>query len=200
MRLNDAGRMIGKWWDEIPNKFPAVTVDESVVMPNHFHGIIVINDPVGADPVGADLRVSPNRVGPDSRVDPGGTHAGVPLPTVVQWFKTMTTNEYIRGVKTLDWPSFRGKLWLRNYYEHIVRNEVVLNRIRNYIIANPVRWPEDRENPTIVYIVSLPVCFSAFFLYNIITKFIRILLPFPRRSYDISTSLTQRQHGHQDFH
>jgi REP element-mobilizing transposase RayT len=74
----------------------------------------------------------------------------VPLPTIIQWFKTMTTNEYIRGVKTLEWPSFRGKLWQRNYYEHIVRNDLGLYRIRQYIIANPARWPEDRENPTIV--------------------------------------------------
>jgi len=62
----------------------------------------------------------------------------------------MTTNEYIRGVKTLDWATFRGKLWQRNYYEHIVRNDLGVYRIRQYIIANPARWPEDRENPTIV--------------------------------------------------
>ena len=66
---------------------------------------------------------------------------------MVQWFKTMTTNEYMRGIKTFGWTPFRGRLWQRNYYEHIVRDEVSLNRIRQYILDNPARWEFDRENP-----------------------------------------------------
>ena len=65
----------------------------------------------------------------------------------MQWFKTMTTNEYIRGVKQRGWPRFDGKLWQRNYYEHIVRNENELNRIRQYILDNPMKWEMDREHP-----------------------------------------------------
>ncbi len=106
IRLNDAGRMIERWWFELNHKFPTVETDEFVVTPNHFHGIVVIADVT----VGADLCVG---------LDSEGAHAGaplrapafaprrVPLPTVVQWFKTMTTNEYIRGIKTLGWTSFR---------------------------------------------------------------------------------------------
>ena len=74
-------------------------------------------------------------------------HACAPLPTIVQWFKTMTTNEYIRGVKTLGWLSFPRRLWQRNYYEHIIRNEGTLNAIREYIANNPLRWELDRYNP-----------------------------------------------------
>ena len=59
----------------------------------------------------------------------------------------MTTNEYIRGVKTASWPSFNGRLWQRNYYEHIIRDEQSLNRIRQYILDNPARWAVDPENP-----------------------------------------------------
>ena len=156
IRLNDAGRMIERWWFQLDHKFSTVETDEFVIMPNHFHGIVVIADV----PVGADLCVGPvPHVGPDSE----GAHAGAPLrapvfppqnaskpaplPTVVQWFKTMTTNEYIRGVKTLGWTLFRGQLWQRNYYEHIVRDEESLNRIRRYILDNPARWTFDRENP-----------------------------------------------------
>ncbi len=58
-----------------------------------------------------------------------GEHTGSPLHQVIQWFKTMTTNEYIRGVKQRGWAPFPGKLWQRNYYEHIVRNEKELIRI-----------------------------------------------------------------------
>ena len=58
---------------------------------------------------------------------------------VVQWFKTVTTNAYIRGVKELGWLRFRRRLWQRNYYEHIVRDEDSLNSIRQYIVDNPAR-------------------------------------------------------------
>ena len=94
IRLNDAGRMIERWWFALNHKFSTVETDEFVIMPNHFHDIVVIADV----PVGADLCV-----GPDSE----GAHTGAPLPTVVQWFKTITTNEYIRGIKTLNFRNFR---------------------------------------------------------------------------------------------
>jgi putative transposase len=69
------------------------------------------------------------------------------LPDVVHRFKTMTTKRYADGVKRLGWEPFRGRLWQRNYYEHIIRNEESLNRIREYILTNPMRWALDRENP-----------------------------------------------------
>ena len=60
--------------------------------------------------------------------------------------QTMTTNEYIRGVKGSNWQPFLGKLWQRNYYEHIIRNEEDYERIFNYISTNPANWGEDEEN------------------------------------------------------
>jgi REP element-mobilizing transposase RayT len=157
MILNGAGRMIIKWWNELPDKFPQITLDAFIVMPNHFHGIIIIGDIVGGD-----LRVSPglsDAVGGNLRVPPGssegqeGGHVGppqqrpdAPLSQMIQWFKTMTTNEYIRGVKELGWPRFDGKLWQRNYHEHIIRNADEANRIHLYIESNPIHWAEDQEN------------------------------------------------------
>jgi putative transposase len=141
MWLNDAGRMIEQWWFELNRKFPMVEADEFVIMPNHFHGVVVITD----ISVGADLRVGP--VPENRHPAEQGAHAGAPLQTIIQWFKTMTTNEYIRGVKTASWPSFNGRLWQRNYYEHVIRDDKSLNRIRQYILDNPSHWPFDRENP-----------------------------------------------------
>jgi REP element-mobilizing transposase RayT len=69
-----------------------------------------------------------------------GEHIGSPLRRVVQWLKTMTTNEYIRGVKNDGWQPFSGKLWQRNYYEHIIRNEKSYKTIADYIINNPYSW------------------------------------------------------------
>ncbi len=60
----------------------------------------------------------------------------------------MTTNEYIRGVKQSRWPPLNGKLWQRNYYEHIIRDQPDHERIANYIATNPAQWGEDEENPT----------------------------------------------------
>ncbi len=75
-----------------------------------------------------------------------GEHKGSPLHRVVQWFKTMTTNEYIRGVKNNHWSPFDGKLWQRNYYEHIIRDENSYDRIREYIMNNPLQWESDKFN------------------------------------------------------
>jgi REP element-mobilizing transposase RayT len=62
----------------------------------------------------------------------------------VQWFKIMTTNDYIRGVRQSGWPAFPGKLWQRNYWEHVVRDETDWNDIREYIQNNPARWEMDK--------------------------------------------------------
>jgi len=146
MILNEAGEMIVKWWNELPNKFPNLLLGEFVVMPNHFHGIIFIEEHVGAD-----LRVCPD--GDENKPVQMDEHVGSPLrrpnaslSQMIQWFKTMTTNEYIREVKLLNWKPFVGKLWQRNYYEHIIRNEKELQQKADYILDNPSRWDEDEEN------------------------------------------------------
>ena len=65
---------------------------------------------------------------------------------MVQWFKTMTTNEYINHVKNDNWKPFDKKLWHRNYYEHIIRDETALTKIREYIFYNPENWGNDMNH------------------------------------------------------
>lgn len=141
--LNDAGHMINKWYAELENKFPDIKCNIHIIMPNHFH-CILINSGIGnpeTESVGADLRVCPPQVEhTGSQVE----HTGSPLHRVVQWFKTMTTNDYIRGVKNFGWKRFNGKLWQRNYYEHIIRNAHSYEKIYNYITSNPSKWQEDK--------------------------------------------------------
>ena len=135
MILNDAGRMVEWWWEKLNDKFENIETDAFVVMPNHFHGIILIqNDIVGADPC----------VCPEPKP---GAHTGAPLHTVIQWFKTMTTNDYIRGIKQRRWPPFEKRLWQRNYYERVVRDDPEMHRVREYVTGNPAGWLEDEENP-----------------------------------------------------
>jgi putative transposase len=119
--LNDAGKMLEYWWKELENKFEQVSLEQYVVMPNHLHGVILLNTT--------------------------GGHIGPRLQEIIQWFKTMTTNEYIRGVKQGNFSVFNKKLWQRSYYEHIIRNEEGLNKAREYILNNPLQWHLDQENP-----------------------------------------------------
>ena len=74
-------------------------------------------------------------------------HTPMSLGDVVHRFKTMTTKRYADGVKQSGWATFQGRLWQRNYYEHIIRDEPALDRIRRYIDENPLRWAFDAENP-----------------------------------------------------
>lgn len=147
MILNAAGTMVDQWIQEISNKFIDIQIGEYIIMPNHIH-FIVINNGI----VGVDLRVNPNLcINTNiSNIDIGNTnqieseHTGSPLHHVVQWFKTMTTNAYIRGVKNLGWEPFNKKIWQRNYYEHIIRNEKSYQTISQYIQNNPLNWEKDK--------------------------------------------------------
>lgn len=137
IKNNDAGKMVGKWYYELENKFPEIKCHELITMPNHFHCII---ENIGS--VGADLRVCPiNQTDP---INIESEHIGSPLYRVIQWFKTMSTNEYIRGVKNLNWQTFNGRLWQRNYYEHIIRTERSYENISAYILNNPAKWADDK--------------------------------------------------------
>jgi REP element-mobilizing transposase RayT len=69
------------------------------------------------------------------------------LGTLIGAFKSLTTVLYARGVKESGWPRFRGRLWQRNYYEHIIRNEESLHLIRQYILENPEHWGPDGAFP-----------------------------------------------------
>jgi len=139
MCLNDAGKMVQSVWDAIPDHYPGVHIDTNIIMPNHTHFIVT----VGAGP----------RACPDTIAQSGHPQGGAPtdinadgltLPDVVHRFKTMTTKRYADGVKQNCWLLFFGKLWQRNYWEHIVRDEPELNRIRQYIQDNPAQWPCDK--------------------------------------------------------
>lgn len=68
---------------------------------------------------------------------------GPPLQRVVEWYKTMSTNEWIRLVKAGKLPPFEKRLWQRSFYDHIIRSEADYLRIWDYIDTNPAKWAED---------------------------------------------------------
>lgn len=154
MLMNPAGQMLEKWWSELPHKFQSIQIDEHAVMPNHFHGIIIVtNQTSRADPVRSLVTGHPRWDVPTPdmvirRGDPAWSPTARPtLGDAIHWFKTMTTNEYIRKTMECGWPPFADRLWQRNYYEHVVRDEQDLERIRAYIRNNAFRWQDDEDNP-----------------------------------------------------
>ena len=143
MTMNDAGLMVETVWNELPLRHLGVEIDTFVVMPNHVHGIIVLN---GQTKKGQpqELPLQDHCVG----VPLVGTQSVLALGDIVGAFKSVSTDEYITGVKQSGWPAFDGKLWQRNYYEHVIRNEESLEEIRTYILHNPQKWKDDPENPS----------------------------------------------------
>ena len=155
MNLNNAGQMIETEWLNLHERFKNIHLHEYIVMPNHFHAILKIVTTVGAPLVVAqnemvnqnnDTTVSgqPQGIAPTNQQNGTISKTGKTLGDMVGAFESITTVNYIRGVKTHHWPSFDGKLWQRNYWEHIIRDEQSYQNISEYIINNPAKWNEDR--------------------------------------------------------
>jgi REP element-mobilizing transposase RayT len=142
MFLNPSGKMIHKWWLKFTTKFSVIELDEYIIMPDHMHGIIHINGKYTDDTI--DICSKKNGYNIKNLVRKGAHmgaplhyDAGISLSQMMQWFKTMTTNEYIRNMKEFKWKPISEKLWQRGYYDHIIRNENELWAIRRYITNNP---------------------------------------------------------------
>jgi putative transposase len=153
MTLSEAGMMVKKRWFKLPVKYSNIRLDEFIIMPNHIHGIIIID--VGPNPclAGRQACIRPNKniniknIQGDNVVSPlpssniPNSYSG--LGQYISWFKRMSTNAYIHGVKEHDWPMFNKHLWQRNYYEHIIWNEKQYCAIKQYIQDNVKNWEMD---------------------------------------------------------
>ncbi len=129
--LNDAGEMACAAWQAMPLRFPFVEMDAFVVMPDHVHGIVVIRD----GGTRAPMKDAPT----PGRADSNVTLVAPALGDVVGAYKSLTTAAYIRGVHDSQWPPFYGRLWQRNFYERVIRDEYEMNELRAYIRDNPFR-------------------------------------------------------------
>ncbi len=138
VELFPAGMIVEEVRQEIPLHFPYVDVDAYVVMPNHFHGIIVIQDIVG-DIVEARHEVSrsPRQAEP---LPPEPTKIQ-PIGTIVGSFKSAVTKRVHDSGLYLQ-----EKIWQRNYYEHVIHDECDYQKVHEYIEANPINWSLDEEN------------------------------------------------------
>jgi REP element-mobilizing transposase RayT len=115
LNLNYAGEMVEQLWADTSSRFNTIVLHEFIVMPNHFHAILEIQS----------------------------LEKKTYLGEAIGAFKSLTTNAYIDGVKMQGWQSFEKKLWQRNYYEHIIRNEESYKVLTEYILNNPQQWRND---------------------------------------------------------
>jgi len=158
MRLSKPGQIVRGVWMNLPRHYPNIQLDEFCIMPNHFHGIIIILD-----------NPRPGRGG--SRWDGscrGGPHLSekVPLPEgetsgegCLPTRETCPYNRYPLSEFIRAFKSFSARqinvirntpglpVWQRKYHEHIIRDEGELSRIRRYITENPLKWAVDHDNP-----------------------------------------------------
>lgn len=149
MHRNAYGEIVAEDWAWLAERYPAVRLDAFVVMPNHLHGIVMIaaseddGREGGPREGGSQVRKGGSWGGEDgSRTAPTemGESSRKSLGRLIGAFKTVSTKH------VNEWREAPGvALWQRNYYEHIIRDDSDLARIREYIAANPARWREDSE-------------------------------------------------------
>jgi putative transposase len=132
MRLNIIGKYVQRCWEDIPNHISKVDLDCFVNMPNHLHGIIILNN----QSRGVQLNAPTKRSNIFGQMSPKSNS----LSTIIRTFKA-AVKTWCNNNKYSD---FR---WQRNYYEHIIRNYKDLENIRKYILYHPLKWEIDEENP-----------------------------------------------------
>jgi len=137
MKLNDYGRVVDECWLEIPKHFQNIELGVYVVMPNHLHGIIVINDNNNRADDSSSARRGTIYRAPTEKF---GKPISGSIPTIIRTFKSAVTRRLGKEYNITG-------IWQRNYYEHVIRNHEDWDRIHKYIEANPVMWAKDEENP-----------------------------------------------------
>ena len=148
MMLNDMGRIVESVWCRLSEQFRNATVDEYMIMPNHFHGIIFLTDSVGATPTARPVGIGSNpeicdrqKGGRAVGVAPTGPMSGS-IGAIMAQFKSRVTKRINQFRNNPGCP-----VWQRNYYERVIRDENELSRAREYIVNNPMKWELDTENP-----------------------------------------------------
>ena len=159
MVLNQNGNVAQYYWQEIPNHYENLQLDEYIIMPNHLHGIIIISNSKRTER-GTEQRTERMTGQRTERMTEQRTErCSVPtsenictvkiaglLSTVVRTYKTFVTR-VLRNKFQI--PEFS---WQRSFYDHIIRDENSLNKIREYIITNPLRWDLKNKNIENLYL------------------------------------------------
>ncbi|MCX6154601.1 MAG: transposase [Candidatus Kapabacteria bacterium] len=141
MELNEKGNLAIKILLDLPNRFNSIEIDSYIIMPNHLHTIIIINQPeYESRTVGVELAL-PQKESLPVKVIQDRASSVPTLGRIIQVFKSISTIEINRYRTVSGIP-----IWQRNYFEHVIRNEKELYEIRKYIEYNPLNWMDDEYN------------------------------------------------------
>ena len=143
MQVNAPGTIVQECWQDIPAHFPNAEVNTFVIMPNHVHGIIFIheNDQTDADTRRGTIYRAPASLHNSApSVEQFGKPSTGSLSTIIRTFKAAVTRRAGRELGSAN-------IWQRNYYEHILRNQVDYELKAGTILANPSHWENDEEYP-----------------------------------------------------
>ncbi len=151
MQLSPFGVIVRDEWLKTSEMRKNIEMDEFIVMPNHFHGIIVIDDGIGRDArhrvQDLDLKGTGTVHRAPTEKAPTREQFGKPtsntIPTIIRGFKAAVTKQINTIQINAGKYNLPERIWQKNYYEHVIRNEVSLNKIREYIMHNPLNWKED---------------------------------------------------------
>ena len=143
MVLNDFGQIVSEKWQWLEIQYAYIELGAWIVMPNHFHGILVIHDDARGGSQSALVDGTQPIIRGDSRIAPTPPIKRKPLGGLIGAFKTVSTKQ-INLLRNTEGQT----VWQRNYYEHIIRNEREMDRISRYIESNASQWAKDNENPS----------------------------------------------------
>ncbi len=137
-------QLIEKWLSKLEERFQVI-VDQYVIMSDHLHLILAIDHQ--APPEGTSETNSENDCGerPMCRSESNNQNSDS-ISKIMQWFKTMTTNEYIQNVKNGSFPPFEKQMWQKSYYDHIIRNYDDYANICFYIVNNPMKAQQKSDS------------------------------------------------------
>jgi REP element-mobilizing transposase RayT len=135
--LSTYGKIVEDEWYRTKQLRQGVDLDAFIVMPNHFHAIITLT----GSPLFANRRGTMHRA-PTPKLEQFSRPTSNSIPTIIRGIKSSVTQRI---------NALRGDpgqpVWQRNYYEHVIRNEIDLEETREYIQNNPLKWLEDENHP-----------------------------------------------------
>ncbi len=152
MHLSQTGEIANRFWIAIPEHFKNIELDEFIIMPNHIHGIIFVNNGDAGDNGVGNAIMGNNGVGNADLRSPHSDDHLIHTVSVDDYDRTkMVVSKIIHGFKSSVTREIRRQLndfnfaWQKSYYDYIIHDEDDLNRIREYIYNNPANWDTDGD-------------------------------------------------------
>ena len=136
MHLSPVGKIAKRHWEKIANNFSNIKIESFAIMPNHLHGILLIDNPFDIHPFKKPISSDPPHI----------VRRKMLLSKAIGRFKMQSSKEINNLKNTQGTP-----VWQARFYDHIIRKRESLHKISQYILNNPIKWEIDRNNPKNIF-------------------------------------------------